>query len=211
MIDLINSGKDIHKIIASVAYLKSEKDITDKERTVAKTLTFGILYGRGVKSIAEQLNTSYEEAMKVRNTIFEVFKDAVKWVERVQNFAKQHGYVKTMTGRKVLLHGVYSKEPEKVAYDLRRAVNQPVQGGAADLTNLAGYYIMKEFQDKNLDAFILLNVHDAIYVECKDEIISEVKEIITRIMTKEVPAFLNLRVKLKIDIKQGKNLLFNKK
>ena len=208
IIQLINEKKDIHRLLASLAYNKNPDDITDNERTIAKTITFGIMYGRGAKSIADQFGIPIEEAERIRNLFFEMFPDATKWMQKAKEFARKYGYVKTLTGRKILLPKVYSKNKEEVAYALRCAVNYPIQSAVADMTNLAGALIFNEIKKRNLNAYLLLNIHDALVLEVHEDDLPVMTSIIEHIMVKRVKEILNFRVDLEIDIKTGKTLDF---
>ena len=209
MIQLINDGKDIHKIIASISYLKPENQVTDLERKIAKTIVFGLMYGRGAKSIAESLNIPLKEASDIRDNFFKTFRKASLWMKNVQSFVKKNGYIKTLAGRKIVLPEVYSKDKERVAYVLRCAVNYPIQGIAADMTNLAGAFIYRLLKEKKLDAHLIMNIHDSLIVECKKEIISEVKSIIKHAMEYQVKEAFQFKVKLEIDMNEGDNLSFS--
>ncbi|RLI62444.1 MAG: hypothetical protein DRO67_07160 [Candidatus Asgardarchaeum californiense] len=206
LIKLINEKKDIHRMLASLAYGKEESEISDNERTIAKTITFGIMYGRGAKSIAEQFGISIEEAQKIRNLFFETFPEATKWMQKAKEFAKKYGFVKTLTGRKIPLPKVYSKDEEEVAYSLRCSVNYPIQSTVADMTNLAGALIYHEFKKQKLDAYLLLNIHDALVIECHEFIVDKVKELVIDIMKNRIKEILKLRVDLDVDVKIGKTL-----
>jgi DNA polymerase-1 len=195
-------------MVASTSYLKPEDQVTDAERKIAKTIVFGMMYGRGAKSIAESLQISIKEAENIRNTFMGAFKNAAKWMSGVQNFAKKTGYVKTLTGRKVTLPDIYSKDKERIAYALRCSVNYPIQGIVGDLTNLSGALVYKELKARNLDAYLIMNIHDSLIVECKKEIVEEVKELMRDQMENKTKEILGLRVNIKIDIAEGKNLSF---
>ena len=195
-------------MLASLAYNKPESEISDNERTIAKTITFGIMYGRGAKSIAEQFNIAIEEAQKIRNLFFETFPEATRWMQKAKEFAKKYGFVKTLTGRKIPLPKIFSKDKEEAAYASRCAVNFPIQSAVADMTNLAGALIYHEFKKQQLDAYLLLNIHDALVIECKESIVDKVKELITDIMKNRIREILKLRVDLDVEIKVGKTLDF---
>jgi DNA polymerase-1 len=209
MIEMINSGRDIHRVIGSTVYLKAEKDINDTERKIIKTIVFGLMYGRGAKSIAEMLDIPQKEAENIKDTFLMTFKQADVWMKGVQDFARKNGYVKTLTGRKVTLPGVYSKDKEEVAYSLRCAINYPIQGVVGDMTNLAGAIMYKEFKVQNLDAHIIMNIHDSLIVECKEDIKDKVKEIMKASMSTKVKEALGLKVNIEADFKEGTNLGFS--
>lgn len=206
LINMLNNNQDIHKQIASLSYKKSIEDITDEERSIAKSVIFGLLYGRGINSIAQQFNLSLYEANQIKNKIFSTLNKSSLWLQRVQNFANNFGYIKTLFGRKIILPLIYSKNKNEKQYALRCAVNYPVQSAAADLTNVAGYLLYKYFKDNNYDAKVLLNIHDALVIEANDNIINDVISIIKKIMIEEVQKISKLRVKLDVDISIGKTL-----
>jgi len=206
LIRLINEKKDIHRMLASLAYGKAESEISDNERTIAKTITFGIMYGRGAKSIAEQFGISIEEAQKIRNLFFETFPEATRWMQKAKEFAKKYGFVKTLTGRKLPLPKIFSKNEEEAAYAGRCSVNYPIQSTVADMTNLAGALIHHEFKKQGLDAYLLLNIHDALVIECHKSAVDKVKELVMDIMKNKVKEILKLRVDLDVDVKIGKTL-----
>jgi len=203
---LIEDGKDIHKIIASTALLKREEEVTSHERTLAKTIVFGLMYGRGAKAVAAALKIPIEQAYEIKNTFFKMFKQSTKWLKEVQQFAKKYGYVKTLTGRKITLPQVYSRDEAIASKAMRCSVNYPIQSTAADLTNLSGALLYKALRENNLDAHIIMNIHDALVVECRREILQKVKELMTDVMTRQVKEALGMRVKLEIDINYGTNL-----
>jgi len=206
LIRLINEKRDVHKMLASLAYNKPELEISDNERTIAKSITFGIMYGRGAKSIAEQFNIPVKEAQKIRSLFFEMFPEATKWMQKAKEFAKKYGFVKTLTGRKIPLPKVFSKDTEESAYGIRCAVNYPIQSAVADMTNLAGALIYHEFKKQKLDAYLLLNIHDALVIECHESIVDKVKELVIDIMKNRIKEILKLRVDLDVDVKIGKTL-----
>jgi len=208
IIQLINEKRDIHRLLASLAYNKHESDVTDKERTIAKTITFGLMYGRGVKSIAEQFNISLDEAQRIRDVFFKMFPDATRWMQKAKEFVKKYGYVKTLTGRRIPLSIVYSKNSEEVAYALRCAVNYPIQSAVADMTNFAGSLLYNEIKNRKLDAYLLLNIHDALVLEAHHSIVQDIIRIIKDIMMFKVKEILNFRVDLDVDIKVGRTLYF---
>ena len=211
MITLINRGVDIHRLIGSLTYLKKAEEITDDERTKIKTVVFGMIYGRGSKSIALAFNMTVKEADTIKDNFFNTFKDATRWIKGVQNFAKKNGYVKTITGRKISLPQVYSKDEEIKSHAVRCSVNYPIQGVVGDFTNLAGSFVHEEIKKRNLDAYVIMNIHDSIIVECKDEIKEEMKQIMREVMTVKIKEVMNFKVKLEVEIKEGKNLAFNDK
>ena len=206
LIQLINEKRDVHRILASLAYNKPESEISDNERTIAKSITFGIMYGRGAKSIAEQFNIPVKEAQKIRNLFFEMFPGAAKWMQKAKEFAKKHGFVKSLTGRKIPLPKVFSKDAEEAAYGERCAVNYPIQSAVADMTNLAGSLLHYELKKQGLDAYLLLNIHDALVIECHESIVDKVKELVIDIMKNRIKEILKLRVNLDVEVKIGKTL-----
>ncbi len=204
MIDLINSGVDIHKRIASVVLNKPEDQITDEERYLAKSVVFGMMYGRGAYSIAQEFKVPVERAEAIKTEFFNLFPKATQWLTDVSNYAILHKHVKNMFGRIIPIL-FDSQDPEAVSRARRLAVNYPIQGAASDITNFTGVYLRKIFKEQNIDGNQILNVHDSLIFEVKEEQTDKVKSILETEIPK-IKDLLNLRVNLSIKIKVAHSL-----
>lgn len=218
LIAAIFSGEDIHLATAKILFDKEE--ISDEERRFAKTQNFATAYGQGIKAMAETLFKSdtkeaMMEAMHLKNRYFERFSTLGAWVESTGNKMASpknvDHHVKTLIGRKrrlgddlpTIMYGddkeTIKKKQGQIARCKRQAVNSIIQGSASDVLKIAMVLISKEFKEKNLDAHILLQIHDELVVECAEEIIEEVAEIVKKYM--EHPFNEDLRVPLSVEPK----------
>ena len=194
-----NSGVDIHaKTAADVFNIPIEK-VTKNQRRMAKTINFGILYGMGARSLAEQTKTSIKEASKYIADYFEVRKPIRVYLDRVLAQARTEGFVETYYGRRRPTPDV--KAPNFFIRQMaeRAACNMPIQGTEADLMKRAMIRVEKELPE---GAELVMQVHDSLIVEAEKEKEEEVKEILKRIMEGVAP---ELKIKLAVDVKSGRN------
>jgi len=192
--------KDIHRQVASIVYHIPYDKITEGQRDIAKTVVFGLMYGRTSYSIAQQFGITEGEAERILRGFFKAFPRAAKWMEEQVEFAKQNGYIRNMFGRKRRLDNIYSVDKKKSSSAERQARNTPIQGGTADIVFKAMIKMYREFKKANLKANLILNVHDSIAVETPDEDIKEV----AKIMKYSMETAVKLKVPLWVDIKMGK-------
>jgi DNA polymerase-1 len=204
MIDMIAQGGDIHKRMASWINKVPEDKITDEERQQAKEISFGLIYGMGVKTLAERCKISFEEAQRIKEGFFSLFPDATIWIQQVADFGTKHNYVTTPFGRKIPI--LYNpNDQEAVASARRQAVNYPVQSTAAELTNLTGVYLKEIIDMAKYDATLLLNVHDSLIWEVRDELVDKFKPYALQGIQK-VSDLLQFKAYLAASFKKGKNL-----
>lgn len=205
------SGEDIHSATAKLLYLKD--DISSEERRFAKIMNFSIPYGQGVTAVAAALKTDFIEARDFINLYYRRFPGVKSWIldvgRRVTSYSNIDHSVKTILGRKrrfpELPIEIYPSDTEeeakkkqgKIAHTKRQAVNSIVQGSASDVLKVAMVRISQEIKEKNLDAHILLQIHDELVVEVKEEQAEEVAEIVKRHM--ERPFQTELRVPLEVN------------
>lgn len=200
MIADIASGKDIHKMTASSAFGIPIDQITKKQRQDAKAIVFGLMYGRGVASVAEQLKITEEEAQRVVDVFFGRYPQAKRWLKDIVYFARHHGYVKNHFGRLRRLPGINSTDQEVRGEAERQAKNSPIQSGASDMTFIASMRIRRELEKNNLHGQLVLTVHDSVIYEVPDnEVDASVKIIKTEI---ERP-IEGVNVKMMAEIKRG--------
>ncbi|MFC1802040.1 DNA polymerase [Patescibacteria group bacterium] len=206
LINIFKRGEDIHTAVASEVFSVSSNKVDKEMRRRAKVINFGILYGMGINSLKKNLgdDTTLAEARKFYNDYFDKFKTLAKYLEDVKKETGELGYTKTLFGRRRYFEGIKSKIPYVKAMAERMAINAPVQGSSADVTKLAmikvGEYLKKEGLEKNV--FMLLQVHDEIIFEIKDNLVEKVAPKIKEIMesvisleeSKGVPLIVNILV-----------------
>jgi len=206
LIELIKAGKDIHRMVASNCFGKPEEEITKQERSIAKTVVFGVIYGRGTWSIARQFNITEQRAEQIVQSFKSMFPKAAIWILKAQEFLKQTGYVKNSFGRIIPVPQIYSRDKSKVSHALRCAVNYPIQSLGADITNMSGGLLHSYLKQRKMPAWLLVNIHDALICEANESVVEQVKQLMKQVMENEVPAKIKLRVPLKVDI-EVKNTL----
>lgn len=176
LLEAYRQGKDMHIYVASLVYGVSEEEVTDDMRTAAKAVNFGLIYGRGAASLADQMKVSVEEAQKFIDKYFELFQGVKRWLDETREFVEKNKYVETLTGRWRRLPGVDSNDNSVRGDCYRQAVNAPVQSSGADMTLLSLILINKEFKKRNFRSRIAITVHDSIVA---DVYVPEFKEVYT--------------------------------
>ena len=182
-----NESIDIHSKVASlIAKIDYDdfvrmKDADDPKasdlRRKAKTVVFGLIYGMGVKSLAEQNNMTVEEAQAFMDKFFQTFPEGLKWIEATHKQVEVCGYVFNLFGRVRRIPMIYSSAEEVRARAKRQAVNSIIQATAADITNLAMIRMYRFLQQAQWPAKIVLTVHDSIVIETLDEYVEQVQRI----------------------------------
>lgn len=169
----MKTDADFHKINASNMMRIPLEKVTKAQRSAAKALSFMIAYAYNpVPNLAAQLSITNEEAQKLVNDFLGVYKGVQQWFKDVEKYGREHGYVRSLFGRRRALYGLYGNRQE-VGHALNVNRNSPVQGSASDWTLLAGFDFLKEVRDANVDIRIINVVHDAIYVECPLDLLKE--------------------------------------
>ncbi len=200
MISIFKNGGDIHTNTAMEINGVKESEVTKEMRRIAKVLNFGILFGMGIKGVAEASGISMQEAKKFINTYFEAFPKVAEFIDKSIKDAKKNGYVKTELGRKRWLPDINSKNWILRNSAERMAQNMPVQGLEADILKLAMINIQKEFFEYKDNIKMILQVHDELVFEVKDDIINSVKDKIKKVMEESY----NLKVPILVDLSIGK-------
>lgn len=199
MIEAFNNDRDIHIETAALVHGIKPEAVTKEMRYSAKAVNFGILYGQGVHGLSEGTGMNYAEAKQFIDKYFEVRPALRGMIDTFKDQAKNRGYVETILGRRRPTPDASSSNFMVREGALRAAVNMPIQGTAADLTKLA----MTEL-DKKLpkSAVQLLQIHDSIMVECKEEEAEKIGKLMKQTMENIYP---ELGVNLKVDVSSGKS------
>jgi DNA polymerase-1 len=160
MIQAFKDNKDIHTATAAKVYGVEEKDVTKDMRRAAKAVNFGIIYGQSAFGLSENIGVSRTEAKTIIDNYFIQYPAIKKYMDTSINFAKEHGYVQTVMGRKRWLKDIYSANFTVRGYAERNAINMPIQGTAADMIKLAMITIHRELKKHNMRSKMILQVHD---------------------------------------------------
>lgn len=153
-------GLDIHAATAMKIYGLDERDVTDDMRRQAKTVNFGIIYGISAFGLAQRLNIPRYEAGNLIEQYFEQFPGAKKYMDDTIEFAREHGYVETMTGRRRYLRDIHSRNATTRKSAERNAINSRIQGSAADMIKIAMRRVQDALFERDLKTRMLLQVHD---------------------------------------------------
>ncbi|MDI1472201.1 MAG: DNA polymerase I [Thermodesulfovibrio sp.] len=201
LIKAFNDGKDIHRATASEIFSVQEEEITDEQRRIAKTVNFGISYGISAFGLSESIKIPYEKAQELIDLYFLKYPFVRKFIEETIDFAKVHGYVKTLFGRVRPVPDINSPNQFLRMQAERIAVNTVVQGTAADLIKIAMIRIYDKIIKGKFNAKLVLQVHDEIVLEVIEEQIDEIEEIVRNEMVN-----FSLSVPLEVNIYKGKSL-----
>lgn len=194
-----NAGVDIHTKTAAEAFGVPAEQVTKAQRRAAKVINFGVLYGMSAKGLADAADMSVTEAKKFIERYFELRAPIRKKLDEYLTQAREKGYVETFYGRKRWTPDVKSANFVVRAAAERAAQNMPIQGTEADLVKKA----MIEVDEKLPEgAEMIMQVHDSIIVECKEDLASVVSEILKTVMEGVAP---ELKIKLAVEVTVGKN------
>ena len=203
--DAFKNDIDIHSLTASEVFGIPLKDMNQDIRRKAKAINFGIIYGISAFGLSNQLDISRSEASDYIRSYFEKFPSIRDYMETTKEFAKDNGFVKTLFGRKCFIDESINRGPGGKAFMERAAINAPIQGTAADIIKRAMIKIPKYFEKENLGTKMIMQVHDELIFETKDNEIEETMSIVTREMSEAHKPVINLSVDLKVEAASGKN------
>lgn len=203
MIDAFLSGYDIHAATAAKVYKIDIHDVTREQRSKAKTANFGIIYGISVFGLAERMNVDRREAKELIDGYFETYPKVKEYMDKSIQVAREHGYVETIFHRKRYLADINSRNAIVRGYAERNAINAPIQGSAADIIKVAMIRIYERFKKENIQAKMILQVHD----ELNFSVPVAEREYVEQIVIEEMERAYLMHVPLKADCGWGKNWL----
>jgi DNA polymerase-1 len=176
------NGADIHALTASEVLDIPLDKITADQRRSAKAINFGIIYGISGWGLAKQLGIGPGEANEIIKRYFMRFPELRDYMEARKIEARQQGYVTTLLGRKCMAEGIQDKNPARRAFAERQAINAPLQGTAADLMKRAMIAVDRWILENKIPARLLLQVHDELVLEARDDVAERVAAEVARIM-----------------------------
>ncbi len=178
MIQAFRDNKDIHRATAAKVYGVTEEEVTFEQRRNAKAVNFGIIYGQSAFGLADSLGISRTEAKEIIDNYFKEYAAIKQYMDNSIAFAKQHGYVKTLMGRKIRLADINSSNQTVRGFAERVAINAPIQGSAADMIKLAMIRIAKALKDAGVKARMILQVHDELVFDVPLAEVEQVKALV---------------------------------
>lgn len=201
LIEAFNNGEDIHRATAANVLGVPEEEITIEERSRAKAVNFGVIYGMSAFGLSSELHISRKEADEYISTYFTKHSAVKAFMDGQVEFCKENGYVTTLMGRKR-----YIKEIRATNYMVRQvgerlAMNTPIQGSAADIIKIAMIKVYNAIREQGLKSRLILQVHDELIINTyEDE-----KEIIEKLLVENMESAYELAVRLKADLNEGIN------
>ena len=182
MIKAFNEDNDIHAITASQVFNVPLSEVTKQMRSEAKAVNFGIVYGISDFGLASNIGISRKKAKEYIEKYFEKYPKIKEYMEATIEKCKETGYVETLWGRRRYVPEIKSNNYNVRQFGERVAMNAPIQGTAADIIKIAMINVEKELEERKLESKLILQVHDELVIETKDEEIEEVKELLVRNM-----------------------------
>ncbi len=182
MVQAFNNGEDIHKQAASKVFNTPIDEVTKEQRSNAKAVNFGIVYGISDFGLGEQLGISRKKAKQYIDQYLEQYSGIKNFMTEIVEHAKETGYVETLFKRRRYIPELKSSNYMVRQFGQRAAMNTPIQGTAADIMKIAMINVLKELKNRNMKSKIVLQVHDEMMIEAVLEEVEEVKEILKNCM-----------------------------
>jgi DNA polymerase I len=198
-------GLDIHAMTASEMFRTPIEGMSPQVRRRAKAINFGIIYGISAFGLANQLGIERSEASDYIKTYFERFPGIRDYMEETRRFAREHGYVETIFGRRAHYPEIAASNPQIRAFNERAAINAPIQGSAADIIRRAMIRMDEALEKAGLAARMLLQVHDELVFEVPESEVDRATPVIVATMEDAPSPALSLRVPLKVDARAAGN------
>lgn len=203
MCEAFRTGKDIHTATAARVFGVGEENVTKEMRYKAKSVNFGIIYGQGAFGLAENLQISRTEAKELIDNYFREYPSIKSYMDSNVNFAREHGYVQTLLGRKRWLRDITSNNATVRGFAERNAINAPIQGTAADMIKVAMIRIHEDLNKHHYKTRMLLQVHDELVFDAYLPELDQVKALIEKHMREALP----LNVPVEVGMGTGHNWL----
>ena len=203
MIAAFQSRQDIHSATAAKVFHVSIDEVTRDQRSAAKAVNFGIIYGQSAFGLAQNLNISRTEAKGIIDSYFAEYATIKAYMDNTVNLARENGYVETIMKRRRYLPDINSANAIVRGFAERNAVNAPIQGSAADIVKLAMVAVHREMQKANLKSKMILQVHDELVFDVHESEVEEMKSVVKEAMENAV----NLVVPMEVEMKLAGNWL----
>lgn len=203
MIEAFQSGMDIHTATAARVFNVSPEEVSRDQRSSAKAVNFGIIYGQGAFGLAQNLGIKRSEAKEIIDQYFSKYSGLKKYMEDVVVKARDKGYVSTLMGRRRILRDINSGNHTLRSFAERNAINAPIQGSAADLIKIAMINVHAEMKKREMKSKMILQVHDELLFDAHKSEQEELKALVKDLMS----SAMKLSVPLEVDAAFGQNWL----
>jgi DNA polymerase I len=201
LIQAYSQAHDIHRMTASQVFHIPFDEVTNTQRSNAKAVNFGIVYGISAFGLSRDLEIPVKEAAEYIERYFATYPKIKTFLDGLVEQAKETGYAKTIYGRRRPVPELLSSNFMQRGFGERIAMNSPIQGTAADIIKLAMLKVAKRLAKEKLESKLVLQVHDELLIEASKSEIEQVR----RILQEEMGQVVSLRVPLEIDVHEGKN------
>ena len=189
-------GEDIHKEVASRVFEVPIEEVTKEQRTSAKAVNFGIVYGISGFGLAEQLKISRKKAEQYIDQYLDKYTGVKKYMDKMVEQARETGYVETLFHRRRYIPEITSNNYMVRQFGSRAAMNTPIQGTAADIIKIAMVKVYEKLEEEHLEAKLILQIHDELLIECKIEEKEKVKQILKECMENAIKLDIPLEVEM---------------
>lgn len=203
MIEAFRSGQDIHAATAAKVFNVPIDEVTREQRSAAKAVNFGIIYGQSAFGLSQNLNISRTEAKTIIDSYFEQYPTIKTYMDKTIHQAREKGYVETIMKRRRYLPDINSGNAVVRGFAERNAINAPIQGSAADIIKLAMVAVHNEMKKKSLKSKMILQVHDELVFDVHRSEIDEMKKLVDKAMESAV----KLVVPMEVQVEVGENWL----
>ncbi len=201
LVESFRNGEDIHRRTASEVWSVPMDDVSGEQRSAAKAINFGLLYGMSAFRLGRDLDISRDDAQKYMDDYFGRIPQVSEWIEASKDQCREVGFVETLYGRRRLIPEIYSKNFSDRMAGEREAVNTRVQGTAADIIKLAMIAVHNALRESGLKARLLLQVHDELLLEVPEDEVEAVRALVSE----QMMGAANLVVPLHVNIGSGWN------
>lgn len=201
LIDAFNNGDDIHRATASRVFDIPYDQVTSLDRSKAKAVNFGVIYGMSGFGLSEELNITRKDADNYIKEYFDKHKKVKAYMDLQIQSCKERGYTETILGRRRYIPEIKSSNYMVRSLGERLAMNSPIQGSAADIIKLAMIAVAKELEERNLSSKLILQVHDELII---DTLISE-KDVVEELLLRNMRKAIELKVELVSELNTGNN------
>jgi len=206
LMDAFHRGLDIHQATAAAVNGIEPQEVSYEQRNFAKRVNFGLMYGMGAFRLARDSDLTLAEADRFISTYFDRMPGVERYIENTKAFVWEHGYTETLYGRRRVYPAIKAKGSRRsTAAEERAAINMPIQGTAADILKQSMLNLDDRLRRASFDATIILQVHDELVLEVKEEQLAAVKALVVETMESAFPDGTPLRVPLKASASYGHN------
>lgn len=203
MVNAFQNGEDIHASTAAKVFNVALEDVTREQRSHAKTVNFGIVYGVSAFGLSNQTSLSRSESKDLIDAYYKTYPRLKQYINEQVEIAREQGYVQTISGRRRYLKDINSQNMVVRGGAERNAVNAPIQGSAADIIKIAMINIQKRLINENWKSKMLLQVHDELVFDVHNSELEQIKPMIKQ----EMESAFTLAVPLEVDMGTGRNWL----